>query len=55
MKREFEFIADVIASGVNMFGMRPYIMEEFGLDKKQAGEVLNAYIRQELDRDDEMG
>jgi len=40
-----KFLDDLRDSGeTNMFGARPYLMEEFGLDKQQAGEILKEWM-----------
>jgi len=37
----FEFLDDLRESGVtNMFGARPYIVEEFDIEPKEAGALL---------------
>lgn len=42
----FEFLDALRKSGVtNMFGARPYIEEEFGLTKAEAGKVLSAWMQ----------
>lgn len=43
----FEFLDELRDSGAtNMFGARPYLMEEFPeLTKQEAGEVLQAWMR----------
>ena len=46
-KEIFEFIEMMVQTlGVNVYGVRPYIQEQFGLSKKEAGEILIKYIRQ---------
>ena len=46
-KEVFEFIEMMVQTlGVNVYGVRPYVQEQFGLSKKEAGEVLIKYIRQ---------
>jgi hypothetical protein len=40
-KEYFDFLDGLRESGnVNMFGARPYLMEEFGLDKVKAAQVM---------------
>jgi hypothetical protein len=42
----FAFLDDLRDSGVtNMFGARPYLMNEQGLDKETAGKVLSAWMK----------
>lgn len=42
----FEYLDVLRESGVtNMFGARPYIEEEFGLSKAEAGKVLSAWMK----------
>jgi hypothetical protein len=47
MKDEvFEYLEDLRVSGVtNMFGARPYLVEEFGFEKQEAGEYLSAWMK----------
>tara|TARA_R100001509_G_C4689973_1_gene156491 strand:- start:104 stop:250 length:147 start_codon:yes stop_codon:yes gene_type:complete len=46
-KKIFEFIEMMVQDvGVNLYGVRPYIQEQFGLSKKESGEVLIKYMRQ---------
>lgn len=41
MKEYFEFLEELRESGkTNMFGAAPYLMVEFGLDKREATEIL---------------
>lgn len=41
----FNFLDDLREScQVNMFGARPYLMEEFGLDKNDAAQVLSDWM-----------
>jgi hypothetical protein len=41
----FEFLDDLRDSGVtNMFGARPYIMEEFNIDLVDAGKLLSFWM-----------
>jgi hypothetical protein len=45
-KEHKEFLDNLRESGeVNMFGARPYLMAEFGLDKKEAGEILSEWMK----------
>lgn len=45
-KAHKKFLDELRESGeTNMFGARPYIQEEFGLDKKEAGEILSEWMR----------
>jgi len=48
MKEEiFQFLDDLRNSGdVNMFGARPYIMDEFDLTKSEAGAWLSEWMKQ---------
>jgi hypothetical protein len=40
-KKYLDYLNDLRDSGVtNMFGARPYLMQEFGIDAKKAQEVL---------------
>ena len=46
-KEIFEFIEIMVQTlEINVYGVRPYIQEQFGLSKKEAGEVLIKYMRQ---------
>tara|TARA_Y100000004_G_C8858720_1_gene388017 strand:+ start:681 stop:827 length:147 start_codon:yes stop_codon:yes gene_type:complete len=46
-KEIFEFIEMMVQDvGINVYGIRPYIQKQFGLSKKEAGEVLIKYMRQ---------
>ena len=46
-KEIFEFIEMMVQDvGINVYGVRPYIQEQFGLSKQEAGEVLIKYMRQ---------
>ena len=41
----FRYLDDLRESGeTNMFGARPYLAEEFGLDKTFSGAVLSAWM-----------
>tara|TARA_R100001163_G_C5064856_1_gene202595 strand:+ start:1838 stop:3406 length:1569 start_codon:yes stop_codon:yes gene_type:complete len=45
-KRMFTFLDDLRDSGVtNMFGAGPYLSREFGLDKREAREILAKWMR----------
>lgn len=45
-KEHKEFLDNLRESGeTNMFGARPYLMEEFGLDKHEAGEILSEWMK----------
>ena len=45
-KKQKKFLDELRESGdVNMFGARPYIMDEFGLDKHEAGEILTEWMK----------
>lgn len=40
-----EYLDELRESGeINMFGASPYLMEEFGLDKKEARKVLQEWM-----------
>ncbi len=40
-----EFLDELRDSGeINMYCCRPYIMEEFGVDKKEAGQIFKEWI-----------
>jgi len=44
-KEQKEFLDKLRDSGeINMFGAGAYIMDEFGLDKHEAREVLNKWM-----------
>lgn len=46
MKEVFEYLDDLRVSGdTNMFGARPYIEEEFGFDKRKAGDLLSKWMK----------
>ena len=41
----FQFLNELRESGkTNMFGARPYLIDEFELDKKQSAELLSEYM-----------
>jgi len=43
----YDFLDGLRESGVtNMFGATPYLQEQFGLDKKEAIDVLVAWMKQ---------
>lgn len=45
MTEHFIFLDDLRASGeTNMFGARPYLMDEFELDKADAAKSLSAWM-----------
>jgi len=45
---EFNFLDELRESGaVNMWGVRPQLMAEFELSKKQATKILSEYFNQE--------
>lgn len=42
----FVYLDELRESGVtNMYGARPYLQQEFDLDKKVAGEILSEWMR----------
>ena len=42
----FAYLDDLRSSGeTNMFGARPYLMDEFGVDKGVAAELLSEWMR----------
>jgi len=42
----FEYLNDLRESGVtNMFGARPYLMEDLELDKNKAGKLLSTWMK----------
>jgi hypothetical protein len=44
-KEHYEFLDDLRESGeTNMFGAGPYLVAEFGLDKREARKVLSAWM-----------
>lgn len=47
MKKEHkEFLDELRESGeTNMFGATPYLMNEFGIDRKEAHEILSAWMK----------
>lgn len=45
-KEIFEYLDLLRDSGLNMFGARPYVMEQFDLNKKEAGEIVMKYLKQ---------
>ncbi|KKL27453.1 hypothetical protein LCGC14_2385010 [marine sediment metagenome] len=47
MKKEHkEYLDNLRESGeTNMFGARPYLMDEFGLDKKEAQSILMEWMK----------
>ena len=43
--KQFEYLDALRESGeTNMFGARPYLMNEFGLGKQEASAVLSAWM-----------
>lgn len=47
MEEYFEFLDDLRDSGeCNMWGATPYIVREFGVSEKYAGEILVAWIKE---------
>jgi len=43
----FEYLNDLRESGeTNMFGARPYLMEEFGFDKNEAADWLQYWMKE---------
>jgi len=45
-REEFEYLSELRDSGaVNMFGAAPYLAEEFGLDRREAKQVLLEWMR----------
>ena len=45
-KKVFRFLNDLRDSGItNMFGARPYVVEAFGIPKKEAGELLTLWMK----------
>lgn len=46
------FLDELRESGeVNMFGARPYLMDEFGLTKQEAKEVLSFWMKTFTDKE----
>ena len=46
-KEYYQYLNELRESGkTNMFGAGSYLQEEFGLDKKEAREVLKAWMKQ---------
>lgn len=42
----FEYLNDLRDSGItNMFGARPYLMEDLDLDKNTAGKLLSTWMK----------
>lgn len=42
----FIYLNDLRESGItNMFGARPYLMEEFGLEKQEASKILSSWMK----------
>lgn len=45
LENYFSYLDDLRESGAtNMFGARPYLMTEFGLDKEAAADVLSLWM-----------
>jgi len=45
--KAFAFLDNLRESGItNMFGATPYLVEEFGIDKKAAAVLLMAWMQQ---------
>lgn len=45
-KEHKEFLDDLRESGVtNMFGASPYIQREFGVDKREAADILMEWMK----------
>lgn len=45
-KEYFEFLDGLRESGVtNMFGASPYLQEAFGLERKEANEILGEWMK----------
>lgn len=46
MKKYFKYLDGLRESGeTNMFGAVPYLQNEFGLEKKEAREILSAWMK----------
>jgi hypothetical protein len=46
MNEYFEYLEELRQSGVtNMFGASPYLMEEFGLSKYEARDILSQWMK----------
>ena len=42
----FEYLDDLRESGVtNMFGAGPYVQDEFGLGRREAGELVGEWMK----------
>ena len=42
----FDYLEELRQSGVtNMFGARPYLMDAFDLDKREAGRILALWMK----------
>ncbi len=47
----FEYLDELRKSGItNMYGARPYLESEFGLDKETAGDILKKWMDTFSDR-----
>ena len=44
-EQHLEYLDDLQSGIVNMYGARPYLMENFGLDKKEATEILKYWMQ----------
>jgi hypothetical protein len=45
-KEHKDYLDELRESGqTNMFGAVPYLIEEFGMDRKEAGAVLSEWMR----------
>ena len=46
IRPEFEYLCELRDSGaVNMFGSAPYLQEEFGLDRREAKQVVLEWMQ----------
>ena len=42
----FDYLEELRQSGVtNMYGARPYLMDAFDLDKREAGRILSLWMK----------
>jgi len=46
----YDYLNQLKDIGENMFGVRPYLIDEFDLDKKQATKLLSLYHSGELEK-----
>jgi hypothetical protein len=45
-QEHLEYLDELRESGeTNMFGARPYLINEFGLDKREAAEILSYWMK----------